>query len=43
MREVGIVTPLEVGKWLVDVFRKRFSQEDLADRLHDFIHKTQEL
>ena len=43
MREVGIGTPLEVGEWLVDVFRNRFDQDDLADRLHDVIHKTLEL
>ena len=43
MREVGIGTPLEVGEWLVDVFRKRFGQDDLADRLHSVIHKTLEL
>ena len=42
LREVGIGTPLEVGEWLVDVFQKRFGQDDLADRLHSFIHKTQE-
>ena len=42
LREVGIGTPLEVGDWLVDAFRKRFGQDDLADRLHSFIHETQE-
>lgn len=42
LREVGIGIPLEVGEWLVDVFQKRFGQDDLADRLHGFIHKTQE-
>ena len=42
LREVGIGTPREVGEWLMDVFQKRFGQEDLADRLHSFIHKTQE-
>ena len=43
MREVGIGTPLEVGEWLVGVFRKHFGQDDLADRLHSVIHKTLEL
>ena len=43
MREVGIRTPLEEGEWLVDVFQKRFGQEDLADRLYSVIHKTLEL
>lgn len=42
LREVGIGIPLEVGEWLVDVFRKHFGQDDLADRLHGFIHKHQE-
>ena len=42
LREVGIGIPLEVGEWLVDVFQKSFGQDDLADRLHGFIHKTQE-
>ena len=42
LKKVGIETPLEVGEWLVDVFRKRFGQDDLADQLHSFIHKTQE-
>ena len=42
LREVGIGTPREVGEWLMDVFQKHFGQEDLADRLHSFIHKTQE-
>ena len=40
LRDVGIGTPLEVGDWLVDVFRRRFGQDELADRLHSFIHKT---
>ena len=42
LKKVGIGTPLEVGEWLVDVFRKRFGQDDLADQLHSFINKTQE-
>lgn len=42
LREVGIGIPLEVGEWLVDVFRKDFGQDDLADRLDGFIHKAQE-
>ena len=39
LRDVGIGTPLEVGDWLVDVFRNRFGQEELADGLHQFVHK----
>ena len=41
LKEVGIGTPLEVAKWLVKVFRIQFGQEDLADQLYDFMHKTQ--
>ena len=42
LRKVGIGTPLEVGEWLVDVFRKHFGQDNLADQLDSFIHKHQE-
>lgn len=41
LREVGIGSPLDVGEWLADVFRRRFGQDDLADRLHTFTHKKQ--
>lgn len=40
LREVGIGTSLDVGEWLVEVFRKRFDQEELADSLETFIHQT---
>ena len=40
LREVGIGTSLDVGEWLVEVFRKRFDQEELADSLEAFIHQT---
>ena len=39
LKDVGIGTLLEVGDWLVDVFRNRFGQEELADGLHQFVHK----
>lgn len=38
LRDVGIGTPLEVGEWLVEVFRKDFGEERLADQLNSFIH-----
>lgn len=38
LRDVGIGTPLEVGEWLVEVFRKDFGEERLADQLDSFIH-----
>ena len=38
LRNVNIGTPLEVGDWLVDTFKMKFGQEDLAARLNSFIH-----
>ena len=38
LKNVGIDTPLEVGEWLVEVFRKNFGEEQLADQLDAFIH-----
>ena len=38
LKDVGIDTPLEVGEWLVEVFRKDFGEEQLADQLDSFIH-----
>ena len=37
LRNVGIGTPLEVGDWLVDTFKRKFGQDDLATRLNSFI------
>ena len=39
LKEVGIGTAVDVGEWLVGVFRKTFDQEDLAHRLESFINK----
>ncbi len=39
LRRVGIGTTLEVGDWLVGVFREDFRLEGLADRLDSFIHR----
>ena len=33
LKEVGIGTPLQVGEWLVKVFRKDFDQDELANKL----------
>ena len=41
LREVGIKTVADVGEWLVGVFRDRFDQEDLADRLESFIQEKE--
>ena len=38
LKDVRIDTPLEVGEWLVEVFRKDFGEEQLADQLDSFIH-----
>ena len=40
LRDVGIETPSGVGDWLVETFRKRFVQEELADRLSEFLHSS---
>ena len=40
LREVGIGTPLQVGEWLVKVFREDFKLDELADQLEVFIHKN---
>ena len=37
LRAVGVGTPETVGEWLVDVFRRDFGQEQLADKLETFI------
>ncbi len=39
LRDVGIGTPLELGDWLVGVFRDDFRLESLADRLDSFINR----
>ncbi len=38
LRDMGIGSPQDVGDWLVEVFRKDFRLEALADRLDSFIH-----
>ena len=38
LRNVGIGTPQNVGDWLVDTFKRKFGQEDLATRLNSFIY-----
>ena len=42
LREVGIETPLDVGKWLVGVFQNHFGQFDLADQLNSFVTQNSE-
>lgn len=37
LKEVGILSAADVGKWLVGVFKRTFDQEDLAHRLKRFI------
>ena len=40
LREVGIGSPLQVGEWLVDVFKRDFDNEKLADQLEPFMHEN---
>ena len=42
LESVGVASPQDVGDWLVDVFRNKLDQNELADRLHDFVHKPKE-
>ena len=42
LQEVGIHSPVQVGEWLAETFRKHLDQEELASRLSDYIHKDQE-
>ena len=39
LRDVGIGMPLDVGEWLVKLFRNVLEQADVADQLHSFTHK----
>ena len=40
LREVGIGTPLQVGEWLVKVFKEDFKQNELADQLEVFVNEN---
>ena len=40
LKAVGIESPLQVGEWLVKVFREDFQQEELADQLEVFMNKN---
>lgn len=42
LRDVGIQFSLGVGEWLVKTFHKHLDQEELASRLHDYIHKDED-
>ena len=42
LESVGVASPQDVGDWLVDVFRNKLDQNELADRLHGFVHKPKE-
>ena len=41
IKAVGIGTPLDVGEWLVDTFRNKLDQSDLANRLSVFLHSQE--
>ena len=40
LRDVGIGTPLQVGEWLVKVFKEDFKQNELADQLEVFVNEN---
>ena len=40
LRDVGIGSPLQVGEWLVEVFKRDFDNEKLADQLEPFMYKN---
>ena len=40
LKEVGIGTPVQVGEWLVKVFRKDFDQDELANQLEPFMYRN---
>lgn len=37
LKTVGISTPQDVGDWIVESFRIKFKQRDVADRLRAFM------
>lgn len=37
MKKVGINMPADVGKWVVDTFKKTFKQSDVAAMLDNFM------
>ena len=37
--EVGVNSPRDVGEWMVDVFKNKLDQNELAERLDTFIHR----
>ena len=41
LRKVGICSPRDVGEWLVDTFRNKLEQSDLADRLDQYVYSRQ--
>lgn len=40
LRDVGIREPLDVGQWLVEVFRRDFDNEALANQLEPFMRSN---
>jgi len=43
LRSVGVGSPHDVGDWLVEVFRNKLDQNELAERLHTYVHKNKEI
>ena len=40
LREVGIGMPLQVGEWLVKIFREDYKQNEVADQLEVFVNEN---
>ena len=43
LKDVGIGSPLQVGEWLTEVFRRDFDNERLANQLEPFMLKNASL
>ena len=43
MKDVGIGSPLQVGEWLTEVFRRDFDNERLANQLEPFMSRNASL
>ena len=42
LRDVGIKTPTDVGRWVAETFRENFKQRDVAVKLKDFFSSLEE-
>ena len=42
LKEAGIGSPQDVGDWLVETFKSKLNQQELATKLYDFIHTKEQ-